>query len=93
MTPNERFMIEALHKCSFLPGSYPKRFVQDMNAILTYNPGFVLSERQYDYLVLLFHKYRKQHGKHVDSKCPVCQKKKSEAEQKELEKAKKWSGK
>ena len=62
MTPNQIEMILKLRKCTFLPGSFQKRFVRNMFNRAALNPNPPLTERQARYLAELFHKYRKQIG-------------------------------
>jgi len=93
MTPEEIAMTEALGKCRYLPGSYQKRFVNDLVSQAKYRSEGELSEKQHNYLVRLFHEYRNQHGKHIESACPVCQYIAEQKRAKELEKMKKWSEK
>jgi hypothetical protein len=50
----------ALLKCTFLPGSFQKRFAKDMGAMARNNPQAELTEKQAAYLDLLFHQYRRQ---------------------------------
>lgn len=52
----EKALLKALGTCTFLPGSYDKRFVRDMTG------GTLISERQLLYLYKVAHKYRRQMG-------------------------------
>lgn len=89
MTTDEIEMIKALHMCRFLPGSYPKKFAGDLYSAMVHNKEKELSERQHDYLVKIFHMYRKQHGKHVEHLCPICKDKQKSLD--DLEKLNQWT--
>ena len=95
MTPDEVSMLDALRSCSFLPGSYDKRFVRSLWEMLAWenppNRVKVLTENQHNYLVALSHKYRKQHLYHEPAECPVCQEIKRKMLDAEKEKLRKWS--
>ena len=59
MTDNEWYMISLLFKqCTFIPGSFDKRFVRDIHA----NPNATLSDKQHACLERLFYRYRRQTG-------------------------------
>ena len=58
MTPEQRAKVQQLIRCTFLPGSYQKRFVQDLHARL--EDDTPLTEKQAAYLDKLHHMYRKQ---------------------------------
>jgi hypothetical protein len=60
MTPAERQIALALARCTFLPGSWQKRFARDMAAMATHAPDHPLSERQTAWLIRLAHTYRRQ---------------------------------
>lgn len=60
MTPDERKKVEALAMCTFLPGSYPKRFVRDMS---TLPEDYILTFKQEAYLLKLYWQYRRQINK------------------------------
>lgn len=62
MTPEEIKTALALRKCTFLPGSYEKRFVASMASIAECNSTIELSEKQKAYLAKVKHRYRKQLG-------------------------------
>lgn len=71
MTENQKAMIEALSHCTFLPGSFEKRYVCSMTVYSKKDLG--LSEKQAEYLGKLFHMYRKQIGKIAhEAYCPAC---------------------
>lgn len=57
MTKAEFGLIWCLSGCSFLSGSFEKRFVRDM---VTKSLDYELSEKQLVYLMYLRHRYRKQ---------------------------------
>lgn len=59
MTPKQQAMLKALRGCTFLPGSYTKRFVRDMSSLEKETP---LTVKQAAYLEKIFFQYRKQHG-------------------------------
>jgi hypothetical protein len=63
MTDEQRQKIRDLARCTFLPASYPKRFVRDMESLLSVEPSPELSEKQATYLDKLHHMYRRQIGK------------------------------
>lgn len=58
MTPKQQAMIKALSGCTFLPGSYTKRFVRDMSSL---EPETLLTVKQAAYLEKMFYAYRQQH--------------------------------
>lgn len=60
MTSEQRAKVKDLIRCTFLPGSYQKRFVQDLHARL--EDDTPLSEKQAAYLDKLHHMYRRQIG-------------------------------
>jgi hypothetical protein len=62
MTNSQIDMILSLKQCTFVPGSFQKRFVQSMLSHAAFRPGTPLTDRQGRYLAELFHKYRKQIG-------------------------------
>ncbi len=61
MDKYQREMINELSACTFLPGSYQKRFVRDLS---TKPDDYELSEKQTAFLEKLHYMYRKQIGKH-----------------------------
>lgn len=74
MTSEQLSMIADLHRCTFLPGSFEKRFVKNLfnRSILSEKP---LTEKQGRYLAELFHKYRKQIGSlEHNLHCELCNK-------------------
>jgi len=58
MTDDQRAKVKQLIRCTFLPGSYPKRFVQVLHARL--DDDTQLSDKQAAYLDKLHHMYRRQ---------------------------------
>jgi hypothetical protein len=58
MTPEQRAKVDDLIRCTFLPGSYQKRFVHDLYA--RRNDENALTENQAQYLDKLHHMYRRQ---------------------------------
>ena len=60
MTDEQKQKARALEKCSFLPGSYQKRFAHSVAATARYKPELDLTEKQAKYLNDLFHQYRRQ---------------------------------
>lgn len=62
MEQYQRDMINELRACTFLPGSYQKRFVRDMS---TKPDDYELSEKQAAFLEKLHYMYREQIGRKV----------------------------
>lgn len=62
MTAEQIEFAAKLSRCTFLPGSYDKRFVRDMHAIAENKPEQELTEKQDAYLRTLMHRYRRQIG-------------------------------
>jgi hypothetical protein len=60
MTPAERQIALALGRCSFLPGTWDKRFCRALASAAEHAPGVPLTERQGVHLLRLAHKYRRQ---------------------------------
>jgi hypothetical protein len=52
--------LNLLNRCTFLPGSFAKRFVRDLSGKED-KQGYELSEKQKRYLWKLVYQYRKQH--------------------------------
>lgn len=72
MTPEEIRVVQLMTVVSFLPGSFDKRFYRDVRS---YPDDRALTERQHDYLMKIFHRYRKQiHPVSHDLHCELCQK-------------------
>lgn len=57
MTTEQNLKIQALCHCTFLPGSFQKRFVRDMG---NKTPDSELTEKQSAYLDKLYWMYREQ---------------------------------
>ena len=62
MTDEQRDMARALGQCSFLPGSWDKRFARDM-AAMAEDPDAALTRRQAETLMEVCHRYRRQIGR------------------------------
>lgn len=60
MTDEQRRLILRLSKCTFLPGSYEKRFVRSMAALANSKGETELSEKQAAFLAKVGHRYRRQ---------------------------------
>ncbi len=63
MTPDQIDKALKLRRCSFLPGSWDKRFARDIGFVAEHHPAKELTERQSKCLDNLVHKYRRQIGK------------------------------
>ena len=61
MTETQIHALRLLVPCTFQPGSFPKRFVRDLNSIVDKETR-ELTEKQKRYLWKLVYQYRKQHG-------------------------------
>lgn len=59
VTDEQRQKVKLLCGCTFLPASYVKRFVRDMNSLIN-NPEATLSAKQAAFLDSTYWKYRKQ---------------------------------
>lgn len=57
MTTEQHQLIARLAKCSFLPGSFEKRFIRDLSQK---TPDYELGSKQAVYLEAMAHRYRKQ---------------------------------
>lgn len=57
MTPNQIEIVDALNRCTLLPGSSDKRFIRDMARVPS---GYQLSDKQENYLGALAWRYRRQ---------------------------------
>lgn len=75
MTEDDKLKILALSNCRFLPGSYQKKFVKGMEALLRDHPEEELSDKQWYYLQTLYHSYgnsaRRQIRGH-ERHCTIC---------------------
>ena len=71
MDENEKRKITALARCTFLPGSWAKKFVKGMDAKMQDTPGHTLSDRQWYQIETLYHSYRSQIPDH-DRHCSIC---------------------
>ena len=73
MTPLQIQMIVDLHRCTFLPGSFEKRFVKSLFARAAKDPNKPLTGKQESYMYELYHKYRKQVGiVNHNVRCVLC---------------------
>lgn len=68
MEPLHYKCIQALSKCTFIPGSFEKRFVRDMETLGEYD---MLSKKQTAFLERLAWRYRQQIGKKLVPSLPV----------------------
>lgn len=59
MTKHERYAARCLWRCSFLPGSYNKRFARAMDALANEDDA-VLTDNQRNNLWRLVYRYRRQ---------------------------------
>lgn len=59
MTDQQQKWVQQLARCSFLPGSYEKRFVRDLEG---YAPDKELTEKQAAFLEKIAYRYRVQRG-------------------------------
>ncbi len=57
MTPEQHDLIHKLSRCTFLPGSYEKRFVRDLSSC---PPEQELTEKQARFLLKVGWRYRRQ---------------------------------
>lgn len=64
MTSRQKAIIRDLNRCTFLPGSYEKRFVRDM---ATKPDDYELSEKQAAFLDKVHHRYREQIQSHWEA--------------------------
>ncbi len=64
ITPEQRAKLERLARCNFLPGSWDKRFVRDVNtsAVVCEASGSVLAitTAQAEQIDRLYYRYRRQ---------------------------------
>lgn len=60
MTPAMIGIARHLGRCTFLPGSWDKRFARDIAALAEHSPDKDLTDRQAAHLLRLTHKYRRQ---------------------------------
>lgn len=91
MTESDYRTIQALARCSFQPGSWPKRFVRDL---ASYPPDKDLTEKQQAALARVAWHYRKQlvrHGIAIETRPPDVGPDVEAANQRDLEKLKAWN--
>lgn len=62
MTPYQITIAKKLQQCSFLPGSFDKRFARDIAFLATNSPDKELTEKQAACLDRLVYRYRRQIG-------------------------------
>lgn len=62
----------ALERCTFSPGSTPKRFVRWVAGIARQEPNRELSARAAGFLERLAHSYRRQLGRCMATSCSTC---------------------
>ncbi len=64
ITPEQREKLEQLSQCRFLPGSWDKRFVRDLNTSLAVceasGSAMAISLTQAEQIDRLYHRYRRQ---------------------------------
>lgn len=60
MTDEQRRLILRLSRCTFLPGSYEKRFVRSMVALAHSKDNPDLTEKQAAFLARVSQRYRRQ---------------------------------
>lgn len=60
MTPDQITKALKLRTCSFLPGSWDKRFAKDIGDVAKQDPGKELTPAQAEWLDKLTHRYRRQ---------------------------------
>jgi hypothetical protein len=91
MSETDYRTIQALARCSFQPGSWPKRFVRDL---ASYPRDKELTEKQQAALARVAWHYRKQlarHGVAVETRPPGVGPDPEAANQRELEQLKAWN--
>lgn len=59
MTPEERLIVSNLANCRYQPGTWCKRFVNDINSAAQANPELQLSESQREWLYRVLYMKRK----------------------------------
>lgn len=60
MTPEQITKAKLLYQCTYLPGSFEKRFARDMFAVADLNPSKELTPKQSEWLDKQFFRYRNQ---------------------------------
>lgn len=63
MTQEQIMQAKLLDGCTYLPGSFEKRFARNMAALAETNPEKELTAKQADWLEKQFFRYRNQIGK------------------------------
>lgn len=72
MSDEEREAATALSKCTFVPGTPPKRFARDMASAARHKPDLELTDGQRKYLFDLLHRFRRQIPKTHAKLCVTC---------------------
>jgi hypothetical protein len=74
MTEDQKLICRALGAVNYLPGSFDKRFGNNLSQMAKENPEKELSEKQNEWMFRLLYKYRKQlplpYHTHKDN--PLC---------------------
>ena len=73
MTAHQAELALALERCTFSPGSTPKRFVRWAASIARTDPARGLSPKAAAFLELLAHSYRRQLGRCMAERCEKCE--------------------
>lgn len=60
MLEDEKIVIKALDKVTYLPGSWNKRFAGSMVSLMMASPEKELSEKQKEWIYRLLYRYRRQ---------------------------------
>jgi hypothetical protein len=60
MTEAEKAVARALRKCTYVPGTAPKRFARDMASAAEHRPDLELTGPQRKYLFDMLHRFRRQ---------------------------------
>jgi hypothetical protein len=60
MTEQQKEICISLGRVTYLPGSFDKRFGNNLHSIAVTNPDKELSEKQNEWMYRLLYKYRKQ---------------------------------
>lgn len=72
MTETEKAIALALNKCTYVPGTAPKRFARDMASATKHRPDLELTGPQRKYLFDLLHRMRRQIPQAHDRYCQTC---------------------
>lgn len=71
MTEDQRRMVSALSRVTFLPATFDKRFAKGLLAMMESDPEKGLTDNQDACLRRIVHKYRRQHNA---CRCEECKK-------------------